>query len=121
MMVLDANYILRYLLADNEKMYPIAKATIQNEYGLLLNEVIAEVVYVLSGVYEVPKTEIAEKLTGLIMLENLTMHEDKRYIVKALQIYQSKNLDFVDCCLCALGEKYQVKTFDKKLNRCLCN
>ena len=119
MIILDANYILRYLLADNEEMYIAAKNTIQNDDCLLVNEVIAEVVYVLLGVYKVPKAEIAEKLTDLIMLDNFVLHEDKHYMIKAFQIYQSKNLDFVDCCLCALREKYKVKTFDKKLIKCL--
>ena len=119
MILLDANYILRYFLADNEKMHITAKDTIQNNYCLLVNEVIAEVVYVLAGVYNVPKTVIAEKLTSLVQLTNIMMHEDKQYMLKALQVYQSKNLDFVDCCLCALSEKYEIKTFDRKLIKCL--
>jgi len=119
MIVLDANYILRYLLADNEAMFVIAKETIHDNDCLLINEVIAEVVYVLSGVYNVPKIEIATKLTALIMMDNFVMHEDKHYLINALQLYQIKNLDFVDCCLCALHGKYKVKTFDKKLMKCL--
>lgn len=119
MIVLDANYILRYLLADNEAMHLIAKETIQNEPCLLINEVIAEVVYVLQGVYKVPKAEIAEKLSILVTMENLTMHNDKQYMLDTLQLFHSKSLDFVDCYLCALRDKYTVKTFDKNLIKCL--
>ena len=119
MIVLDANYILRYLLDDNKEMFVVAKETIQSEPCLVLNEVIAEVVYVLSGVYKVPKKLIAKTLSDFIMLENLTMHEAKNSLINALHIYQSGNLDFIDCYLCALRKKYTIKTFDKKLARCL--
>ena len=50
MILLDTNYILRYLVRDNEEMYLIAKETILNNACLALNEVIAEVVYVLEKV-----------------------------------------------------------------------
>ena len=59
--LLDANAILRYLLHDNEEMAERTKSAI--EYGaFLLPEVLAEVIYVLSGVYSVPRREITEKL-----------------------------------------------------------
>ena len=119
--VLDANYILRYLLNDNAIMFSTAKETIERDYCLVLNEVIAEVVYVLSGVYSVPRTTIAETLTHFIMMENITMHESKNSLCSALHLYQAKKLDFIDCYLCALSEKYTIKTFDKKLLKCLTN
>ena len=119
MLILDANYILRYLLKDNESMFIEAKAVIEQEYCLILNEVLAEVVYVLSGVYDVPKVVIVDTLSELLMLDNLSLHEEKKYILNALQIYRSKNIDFVDCCLCALSDRYTIKTFDKKLQKCM--
>lgn len=119
MIVLDANYILRYLLDDNEEMSIVARETIQRENCLVFNEVIAEVIYVLSGVYKVPKTIIAKTLSDFILLRNLGMHEDKSFLVDALRLYQSKSLDFIDCYLCALNEKYTIKTFDKNLMKCL--
>ena len=54
MILLDANYILRYLLRDNEEMYLIAEEIILNNAYMVLNEVVAEVVYVLEKVYKVP-------------------------------------------------------------------
>jgi predicted nucleic-acid-binding protein len=119
MIVLDANYILRYLLSDNESMFEEAKDVISNEHCLLLNEVVAEVVYVLHGVYKTPKDVINKTLTNFVLLENMTMHESKMFLIKALEFYETMNLDFVDCCLCALKEKYEVKSFDKKLIKCM--
>ena len=121
MIILDANYILRYLLDDNHAMFKKAKQTIHNEHCLVLNEVIAEVVYVLEGVYNVSKDVIAQTLSDFITLDNLDTNESKKHLLKALQLYQAKNLDFVDCILCALSEKYEIRTFDKTLMKCLSN
>ena len=119
MSLLDANYILRYLLRDNEKMFQEAKDVIVNMHCLLKNEVIAEVVYVLEGVYNTPREIISETLIRLLLLQNMTTLESKTFLIEALKIYQHKNLDFVDCILCALKDKYEVKSFDKKLMKCV--
>ncbi len=44
MILLDANYILRFLLKDNLEMFEIAKDCIVNNKCLIPNEVLAEVV-----------------------------------------------------------------------------
>ncbi len=119
MIVLDANYILRYLLRDNEAMFLQAKEIIGQETCFLLNEVLAEVVYVLQGVYKVPKQEIVLSLSTFVSLSSISMYESKSIMFEALQLFESRNLDFVDCCLCALKEKYEVKSFDKKLMKCV--
>ena len=119
MIVLDANYILRYLLRDNEAMFLQAKEVIGQEPCFLLNEVLAEVVYVLQGVYKVPKQDIAQTLSTFVSLFSLSMYESKSVMFESLRLFESRNLDFVDCCLCALKEKYEVKSFDKKLMKCV--
>ena len=59
--LIDANVILRYLLRDNDEMSQRAK-TIIEAGAFTLPEIIAEVVYVLKGVYSVPRDEIADTL-----------------------------------------------------------
>lgn len=119
MIVLDANYILRYLLRDDEKMFLAAKEVIVHEYCLLLNEVLAEVVYVLQGVYKTPKNVIAQTLSSFVSLDSMMMYESKIVFIEALHLYSDKNLDYVDATLCALKDKYEVKSFDKKLMKCV--
>ncbi len=119
MIVLDANYVLRYLLRDNEVMFEQAKEVISKESCFLLNEVLAEVVYVLEGVYKTPKDVIAETLSSFVSLSSISMYESKNVMAEALKLFERKNLDFVDCVLCALKEKYEVKSFDKKLMKCV--
>jgi predicted nucleic-acid-binding protein len=119
MILLDTNYILRYLLRDNEKMFRASQKVIGNQHCLVLESVLAEVVYVLSGVYNVPKLLISKTLSQFISLDNISLNENISVFITALEFYQSKNLDFVDCCLCARKDKFEIKSFDKKLTKCI--
>lgn len=115
--LVDANVILRHLLRDVEEQAAQARIIIAGG-AFTTTEVLAEVVYVLQGVYKVPRGRIAEALTALLG-EVLTDHAD--VMEKALAIYAARSLDFVDCVLIAraliLGD--DVFTFDKKLNAAL--
>ncbi len=118
MILLDANYILRFLLKDNLKMYEIARDCIVNNNCVVINEVLAEVVFVLSKVYKVTKQDISKSLINILEYDNIIIN-DKNTIVNSLEIFENKNLDFVDCILCAKSKEYRVRTFDKKLNKCI--
>ena len=120
MILLDANYILRFLLKDNLEMYEISKDCIVNNSCAVPSEVLAEVVFVLLKVYKVTKQDIAKSLINILGYDNIIMN-DKNTIINSLKIFENKNLDFVDCILCAKSKKYTVKTFDKKLNKCISN
>ncbi|WP_458701558.1 PIN domain-containing protein [Sulfurospirillum sp. 1307] len=118
MIRIDTNYILRYLLDDDEKMSDIAENLIVNKDIFIANKILAEVVYVLMGVYKISKQDISEKLIELINFHNIFV-SNKKVINKALSIFRTKNLDFVDCILCAYSKQDEIATFDKKLNRCV--
>jgi len=120
MIVLDTNYILRFLIKDDETMYKIARDTIKNNECFIDNEVLAEVVFVLLKVYNISKQDIRISLEKFLSLSNIILNS-KQTILKALEIFDEKNLDFVDAILCAKSKKYKVKTFDKKLNKCIKN
>ena len=94
MIVLDANYILRYLLRDNEAMFLQAKEVIGQKACFLLSEVLAEVVYVLQGVYKVPKQEIVQSLHTLVSLSSISMYESKSIMFEALQLFESRKFRF---------------------------
>ena len=114
----DANVILRYLLNDNEAMAREAESIIKTEVTMVPIEVIAEVVYVLKGVYSVDGNKIRDAL--MEFLSEVTVAE-KEVIQVGLDAYAENNLDFVDCILYAYScvKKYDIKTFDKKLNKLL--
>ena len=83
-----------------------------------MHSVIAEVVYVLK-LYKVNK-KIAEVLTELVKIKGVKV-QDREIILNAFKIFENKNLDFVDCLLCAYSRKYQVISFDKEVNKCINN
>ncbi|CAA6820259.1 MAG: Unknown protein [uncultured Sulfurovum sp.] len=118
MILLDANYILRYLIRDNEEMYLIAEKTILENACMVLNEVVAEVVYILEKVYKVPKDELVDVVVAFLVQGNISMIAKKSDVIQGLRYYTEKNIDFVDGYLCALKDEFEVKTFDKKLLKC---
>lgn len=117
MPLIDANVILRYLLNDNEEMSQKAKSIILSGAYTTV-EVIAEVVYVLIGVYKAERDEVREWLSCL--LDEVAL-ENKQSILYALRVYSETSLDFVDCVLIGYNriQGQKVFSFDKKLNRLL--
>lgn len=118
MQMLDTNMVLRYLLNDNKEMADEAERIIKNGSVLVTIEVVAEVVYVLQGVYSIER----KKLTSCLLefLSEVNIHE-KQIVRLGLETYAEQNLDFVDCILYAYNRiaGYEIMTFDKKLKKCL--
>lgn len=105
---------------DNVEMANIAEDVLTNQNVYISNEVLAEVIYVLIGVYEISKEEVSDMLILLISLNNISTL-DEEIINKTLTIFKEKNIDFVDCLLCAYSSNNTIKTFDKKLLKCIEN
>lgn len=115
--LLDANAVLRYLLEDIQEQADEVAAAIERGAEVTV-EVLAECVYVLSGVYEVPRSAIAESL-GLL-LDEVTCRRGG-VAATALGLYAGSSFDFVDCILAAERDAAErdVLTFDKKPKRLL--
>ena len=116
MTLIDANVILRFPIGDNEEMLAIAKEEIESGEAYTLPSILAEVVYVLHGHYEVERSIVRDSLSHL--LDQVSV-EHPNVMIGALNYYADRNIDFVDGMLVArarlLGEK--VLSFDKRLNR----
>lgn len=114
MVILDANVILRYLLNDNQSMAEEAEKHIEEGSASVTAEVIAEVVYVLHGVYSLERNIISETIKGFL---SLVVCSDKESLILALNTYAEHNLDFVDCLLFAYHavKGVEIVTFDRKL------
>jgi len=113
MRLVDANVILRYLLNDNQEMARRAKAVIEDG-AYTKPEIIAEVVYVLKGVYKATRTDIRDFIREMLKAVHCT---ESNAVAYAVDVYADTSLDFVDCLLIAyhiLG-KEDVFTFDKNL------
>lgn len=115
--ILDANAVLRFLFQDNEEQFQQIRTIIQSKNCYVTLEVLAEVCYVLEGVYQVTRKDIASnfrKLNNDMVILNVDI------LLRGLEIFdKTPKLDFVDCLL--YGHKWEkgisIITFDKKLQR----
>ena len=109
--------ILRYLLRDHPVMSEEAKEVILSG-AQTTPEVLAEVVYVLKGVYQVSRADIAKTLVTFLQEVALS---SKPALTYACLLYGKTSLDFVDCILAGYHhmEEKTIATFDKKLLKAL--
>lgn len=98
MIYLDANVILRYLLEDHPAFFEQSKKIIESNEVFIKNEVLAEVVYVLNKTYDVPKEEVKTTLQELLQNSNISV-DSQPVVAMALEIFESRNIDFVDALL----------------------
>ena len=114
MHLVDANVILRYLVGDGGEQAQQAKTIIEGGNAYTYPEVLAEVVYVLSGVYGISRQDIC---TAFRVLANHMSLFDLKMLLGAFNYYELSSMDFVDCILASrnLVLNEGVVTFDKQL------
>lgn len=117
---IDANVILRYLLGDHPEHSKQAAEVIDNSSVFLAVEVLCEVVYVLSGVYDVERMLITERMIEFINLDTVAV-DDAQVLTAALRTYTDLKIDFVDALLYAHKKVHgdRIFTFDQKLIKLL--
>ncbi len=115
-MLIDANVILRFLIGDDAEMLVLSREVIGSGKAYTLPAVLAEVVYVLNGHYEVERTTIRDTLKRLLDQVGIEFPEVMK---SALDYYADRKVDFVDAILISGARllKEPVYSFDKKLNR----
>ena len=119
MTVLDANAVLRFLLRDIEEQARATKEIIVSADCVITVEVIAEVVYVLSGFYKLGRVKIANKILELVAIKN-GLVEKHTIVSYAVSLFATNTkLDFIDCLLAGYQKtaNYNVYTFDKELKK----
>jgi len=119
MIIFDSNAVLRYILQDNLEMADLAEKQILENDCFIPTEVIAEMVYVLSKVYKIPRQDIRAAITGVLNISSIsTTHYDVS--TNGLECFAETNLDFVDCLMAGYNNGgYEVFTFDKDLKKYL--
>lgn len=118
MKIVDANVILRYLLADVPTLLARSEQILEKEAVYLPFEVLAEVVYVLDTVYTVTRAEICSSLADLLKYPNVSTY-DTEVALRALETYSASSLDIVDSFLCGYRSDQGAEIFslEKQLNK----
>jgi len=119
----DTNIIVRYLIKDDITLYAKAKEffdKVKNGHtkAIILESVIAECVYVLTKIYQVPKDKVAESLIDILHYKGIA-NDDQNELIRALSFFSEKGLDIVDCILCAKAVESgdHLFTFDADLDK----
>ena len=119
MTYIDTNVILRYLLDDDPLLSTTAKKRLEEleekQTGI---EVVAECVYVLAGVYQVPRKVISEILTSLFSWDSWKFFR-RDALMGAIKLYGTSSIDFVDAYLVSLHRLtgMEILSFDKKVRQ----
>lgn len=113
--LLDANWILRYLLRDDEALFSKASAVLdkvktEDEKVIISESVLAECTYILIKIYKVDRSTIADKLRDLFDYKGV-VNSDKKDLIDALLLFGDTNLSIVDCILCAKSKNHALSLF----------
>ena len=120
--LIDTNVIFRYLLDDHKRFSPKAKAFMQDvaegtKKAELSSIVIVECVYVMEKFYEIPKTEIVDKLSRILNFKGI-VNSDKSTLLDALVKFENLSADIVDCMLAARSSPQNIiVSFDKDFKK----
>jgi predicted nucleic-acid-binding protein len=116
--IIDANVVLRYLLADVPTLFTRSEQILENETVFLPFEVLTELVYVLDKVYAVPRREISASLAELLKYPTVSTYSTE-VAVRGFELYSESSLDIVDALLCGYRfvQGAEIVSFDKQLNK----
>lgn len=123
-LVLDTNVILRLLISDEKNQH------LTEQSALLIEKIIAgsfkakvtslvcaEIIWVLSSFYKIPKKKAIIYLERLLQTKNVKM-EESTDVRKALELYKSYNIKFTDALiLSAVLENEILVSFDQELQK----
>ena len=114
---MDANAVLRFLLQDIEEQFEQVNTIIMKEKCYVTLEVMAEVSYVLEGLYQVERKDIIDNFRKL-NFDVTILNAD--VFLRSLELFdKTPKLDFVDCLLYGykMERNIDIITFDKKLKK----
>lgn len=112
---MDANAVLRFLLQDIEEQFQYISTIVRRKKCYVTLEVLAEVCYVLEGLYQVSRDDIVNifrKLNNDVVILNADV------LFRSLEIFnEAPKLDFVDCLLYGYKKEkgLDIITLDRKL------
>jgi len=115
---IDANVILRYILNDHPELSSKAREIVEKNVVEVPIEVLCEVIYVLAGHYKTDRENISIGLRRFFEQTQCVLYHRKA-VLRGLEYYGQKPLDFVDCVLAGYAEidKDEILTFDEKLKK----
>lgn len=123
--VLDTNYILRFLLGDIKLQFEKAKLLFKSieagrKKGILSVLVVNELIWVLERFYKLERKDFIPLILRLVSIKGIKILEIKKSVLIAiLRKVETSSLSFVDVYLVWQKEKLDcyLATFDKKMSK----
>ena len=116
----DSNVLVRHLTGDPPDQARRATEFLRSgETLILVDLVVAEVVYVLESVYEVERLRVAELVRAVVGFPTVVV-ADEGLLLRALEIYEEHRIHFAESYLAASAELSGVgvvASFDRDIDR----
>jgi predicted nucleic acid-binding protein len=116
----DSNILVRHLTGDPPDQARHATTFLRSGQELVLVDlVVAEVVYVLESVYDVERERVAELLRAVIGFPPILV-TDEALLLRTLELYEQFRIHFAESYLAACAELSGVGTvasFDRAIDR----
>jgi len=116
----DSNVLVRHLTGDPPDQARRATEFLRNDDGLILVDlVVAEVVYVLESVYAVGRERVAELVRAILGFPAVVV-ADEALLLRALEVYEQHRIHFAESYLAACAEISGVgvvASFDRDIDR----
>ena len=112
----DANTMIRCIIGDDDQKIQELQEIRATQKIIYTMEVIAEVVYVLTKVYDVSREDVSEAIQRFLKARNIVCSNNE-IVVKSLQLFGENHLDFVDNILLAYHQirGATIYSYDRKL------
>ncbi len=115
--LIDTNLIIRFLVNDDpQKVAKVEKLLREKtNKNILLDTVIAEIIWVLTSYYSLSKENVIEKIRALIHVD--TIECNAFLINRALSFWGKTNISYIDAYLVAVAElgNMTLYAYDQKL------
>jgi predicted nucleic acid-binding protein len=116
----DSNVLVRHLTGDSPDQAEQATALLRSgEHLILVDLVVAEVVYVLESVYDVERARVADIVRAIVGFPSVAV-PDEALLLRALEIYEQHRIHFAESYLAACAELSGVgvvASFDRDIDR----
>jgi predicted nucleic-acid-binding protein len=116
----DSNVLVRHLTGDPPDQAKRATEFLRSgETLILVDLVMAEVVYVLESVYEVERLRVAELMRAIVGFPGMVV-ADEGLLLRTLEIYEQHRTHFAESYLAASAELSGVgvvASFDRGIDR----
>lgn len=117
---LDTNILIRHLTGDPPEQAATATQILaESDELLLVDLVVAEVVYVLESFYRVDRPRVAELVRVIVAFPAVRV-SDVGLLLRTVEVYEVDRLDFAEAYLVACAERSgvgAVASFDRSLDR----